>query len=232
VSRGPGILQRRVCEVLLAAEGQELPLRELRRRLGEPDRSNLRRAIRGLLKRGLVEEARSGMECSVKLASWGISWIHTPPEISRSVLAERRAWWKEARELEEAREEEKRRLEAEGPRWIGYRHHFVRRRRRGPTQTRILSALWEYAEPLNEGLPVSVVKAIVGGDRSNTRRAIRMLLLRGWLDESEDGDRIRISQSGARWFSIVPPMPEEPIDDAHARTVLRACRVAQPARKT
>jgi hypothetical protein len=60
VSRGLGSLQRGICESLAAAEGHELPLRELRRRLGEPDRSNLRRAIRGLLERSLVEESHSG----------------------------------------------------------------------------------------------------------------------------------------------------------------------------
>jgi len=60
VSRGLGSLQRGICESLAAAKGYELPLRELRRRLGEPDRSNLRRAIRGLLERSLVEESHSG----------------------------------------------------------------------------------------------------------------------------------------------------------------------------
>jgi uncharacterized membrane protein len=70
MSRGLGVLQRRVCEVLDAAEGNELALRELRRRLGEPDRSNLRRAIRGLLERGIVEELRVGGERRVRLASW------------------------------------------------------------------------------------------------------------------------------------------------------------------
>lgn len=60
MSRGLGSLQRGICESLAAAEGHELPLRELRRRLGEPDRSNLRRAIRGLLERSLVEESHSG----------------------------------------------------------------------------------------------------------------------------------------------------------------------------
>jgi hypothetical protein len=60
MSRGLGILQHRVCEALYAADGREPPLRELRRRLGDPHRSNLRRAIRGLLERGLVEEFESG----------------------------------------------------------------------------------------------------------------------------------------------------------------------------
>ena len=54
MSRGLGDLQRRVCEVLYAAGDGELPLRELRRRLGDPDHSKLRRAVRGLLKRGIL----------------------------------------------------------------------------------------------------------------------------------------------------------------------------------
>ncbi len=71
MSRGLGILQRRVCEALYAADGREPPLRELRRRLGDPDRSNLRRAIRGLLERGIVEEPASEGELRVKLTYWG-----------------------------------------------------------------------------------------------------------------------------------------------------------------
>ncbi len=54
MSRGLGDLQRCVCEVLYAAGDGELPLRELRRRLGDPDRFNLRRAVRGLLRRGIL----------------------------------------------------------------------------------------------------------------------------------------------------------------------------------
>jgi hypothetical protein len=55
-------LQRDAYEVVYAAENHELPVRDLRRQLGEPNRSNLRRAIRGLLKRGFMEESRSGDE--------------------------------------------------------------------------------------------------------------------------------------------------------------------------
>jgi DNA-binding MarR family transcriptional regulator len=62
VSRGLGKLQRDAYEVVYAAENHELPVRDLRRQLGEPNRSNLRRAIRGLLKRGFMEESRSGDE--------------------------------------------------------------------------------------------------------------------------------------------------------------------------
>ncbi|MDP9487109.1 MAG: hypothetical protein M3Q49_15210 [Actinomycetota bacterium] len=66
----------------------------------------------------------------------------------------------------------------------------------------------------------------MGGDRSNTRRAIRTLLSRGRLEESEDGKRIRLSPSAARVFSfgLFPPMPGEPVDDAHAKAVLRRHR--------
>lgn len=228
MSRGLGILQRRVCEVLYAVEGNELSLRELRCQLGEPDRSNLRRGIRGLLKRGLVEELRVGEQPRVKLSFWGVIFAHPLSRIPhRSRVSPRIKLRREIRMLEKAREEEQRRLEAEeakGPRWIGYEHRFVRRRLPGLAQTRILSALWEYADPLDAGLPVTAVKAIVGGNRSNTRRAIRTLLLRGQLDESEDGERIRLSYSAASWFSLFPPLPEEPIDDDHAREILRRHR--------
>jgi hypothetical protein len=70
VSRGLGGLQRRVCEVLYADGDGELPLRELRRRLRDPDRSNLRRTIRGLLERGMVEESEPGGEQRVALDVW------------------------------------------------------------------------------------------------------------------------------------------------------------------
>ena len=180
MSRGLGILQRRVCEVLYAADGHELPLRELRRQLRDPDRSNLRRGIRGLLNRGLVEESHSGAERSVKLTVCGVQRQRPLPKIPhRPRVSIQTRLREEMRALREAREEERRRLEAEGSRWIGYKHRFLRYRFPGPTQTRILSVLWEYADPLDEGLPVTAVKAIIGGNRSNTRRAIRTLLLRG-----------------------------------------------------
>jgi hypothetical protein len=52
MSRGLGALQRRVCEVLLDAGDGGLPPRELRRGVGDPDRSNLRRVVRGFLAHG------------------------------------------------------------------------------------------------------------------------------------------------------------------------------------
>jgi hypothetical protein len=235
MSRGLGSLQRSLCETLAVAEGHELTLREVRRRLREPDRSNLRRAIRGLLKRGLVRESRSKGERRLGLAFWGFVRMRIPSESSSrrrvSAGANMRA---ELRALREAREVERRRLEAEdakGPRWLGYEHRFVRNRRPGPAQERVLYVLWEYADPLDEGLPVSAAKAIVGGDRSNTRRTIRTLLLRGELDESEDGERIRLSYSTALKFAVLfLPFLEDPIDDQRARMIVREHRGGDTAR--
>jgi DNA-binding IclR family transcriptional regulator len=41
------------------------------------------------------------------------------------------------------------------------------------------------------------VRALVGADRSNFRRAVRTLQLRGLLEESEDGRRVRLTLTGA-----------------------------------
>ena len=236
MSRGLGILQRRVCEVLYAAAGHQLPLRELRRQLGEPDRSNLRRAIRGLLRRGLVEVPRSEGGRRVGLTSSGLLRMRPPPvrylqrppiHFVGPSLTER------LRAILEAGEEERRRQEAEeaaassavGPSRDGNEHSLGRRRAPGPTQNRVLCVLWKYADPVDEGLPVSTLKAIVGGDRSNTRRAIRTLLLRGELEESEDGERVRLSRSTAsRFSSQSPPTLKDPLDDERAAKILRAHR--------
>jgi hypothetical protein len=202
------MLQRRVCEALYTAEDQDLPLQELRRQLGEPDRSNLRRAIRRLLERDLVQETRSKGKCRLGLILWGYLFASSQLELRRPPVSLRTRWIRETRALKEAWEAEcrRRKAEAERPRWFCYEHRFVRNRLPGPTQKRMLYVLWEYPDPLNEGLPVTAVKAIVGEDRSNTRRAFRTLLLRGKLDESGDGERIRFSSSTASWFRVLPPI--------------------------
>lgn len=213
-----------------------MPLREVRHRLGQPDRSNLRRGIRGLLQRGLVEEFLLSEERRVKLTRRGVLMQHPFPKIPPPRVSVRTRMREELRAMREAREAERRRVEAEmakGPRWIGYERRSVRRRPPGPTQDRVLSVLWEYADPLDEGLPVTAVKAIVGGNRSNTRRAIRTLLLRGQIEETEDEERIRLSNSNALWFSwFLPPILKEPIDDKHARAILKRHRDVNPARRS
>jgi hypothetical protein len=220
-------LQRGVCDVLYAAEGNELPLRELRRRLGEPDRSNLRRAIRSLLEREVVEEYRLAGKRHVELTFWGSVYVSNLRAIRRrrrrvslsTELAEAMSAKREAREAE------RRVREAEDAKWIreaGSERRFVRRRVAGPTQRRVLYVLWKYSDPLEEGLPVGAVKAIVGGDRSNTRRAIKTLLLWGQLEESKDGERLRLSPSAVSFFAMLPPLPLESIDDERAIEILLA----------
>jgi hypothetical protein len=181
VSRGLGTLQHRVCEALADAEGQELPLRGLRRRLGDPDRSNLRRAIRGLLERNIVEETGSAGEPRVALAFWG----HV------SAGAGAAAVLRPGDTVRVGRGQS-----AGGTYWFGYERLPVRDRPLGGTQLPVLAALCENADPPEEGLPVTEVKAIVGGDPANARRAIRSLLERGLLEESADRRRLRLSPRG------------------------------------
>jgi hypothetical protein len=228
-------LQRRVCEVLDGAEGNEVALRELRRRLGEPDRSNLRRAIRGLLEREIVEESRVGGERRVGLTSWDDVVPKPSPESSRPRARRQSRTGGSKRELEEALEEARRVLRvepAEGTGGLRSRRRLVRKREVGETQGRILGALWNYSDPLERGLPVSAVKALVGGDRSNRRRAIRTLLLNGSLAEIEGGERIRLSSRLVSYYWFVGPrgVPSAPVDDEHAEEILRAHGGVEPTR--
>jgi hypothetical protein len=228
-------LQRRVCEVLDGAEGNEVALRELRRRLGEPDRSNLRRAIRGLLEREIVEESRVGDERRVGLTSWDHVVPKPSPESIRPRARRQTRTGGSKRELEEALGEARRVLSAETAERTGglrSRRRLVRKREVGETQGRILGALWNYSDPLERGLPVSAVKALVGGDRSNTRRAIRTLLLNGSLAEIEGGERIRLSSRLVAFYWFVGPrgVPSAPVDDESAEEILRAHGGVEPTR--
>ena len=182
MSRGLGTLQHRVCEALADAEGQELPLRGLRRRLGDPDRSNLRRAIRGLLEREIVEETGPAGEPRVALTYSGHVFAGGKTCAALRPGETARVWRGES---------------AGGVHWFGYERLPVRDRPPGETQRMVLAALRENASPPEEGLPVAEVKTIVGGDPANTRRAIRSLLGRGLLEESADGRRVRLSPQGA-----------------------------------
>ena len=190
MSRGPGSLQRRICVVLCDSAEGELPLRELRRRLGEPDRSNLRRAIRGLLEREIVEESRPGGEPRVGLTVW--SYIGMSSRLSSP--GSRQAFITGSRQAGR-RGPQAGRGEGSGRSRQG--RHPVRDSPLGETQQQILGALHTHGDVLPGGLPVTLVKSLVGADRSNLRRAVRTLLRRGLLEESEDGGRIRLSPSGA-----------------------------------
>ncbi len=218
MSRGLGGLQRRVCEVLYDADDHEPPLRELRRRLGDPDRSNLRRAIRGLLERGIVEEFESEGKLRVKLTCWGYVAAAVGPDDHLAPGSEVRF------ERDEP---------VGGIRWFAYGHRFVRTRSLGRKQRRILGVLRERPDPLDEGLPVAVVAARVGGDRANTRRAIRQLLLYSMLEESEDGGRIRLSSLAVASLPVLlGPTPEEFADERPAGEISRKHRDAGSTRPT
>jgi hypothetical protein len=201
VSRGLGGLQRRVCEVLYADGDGELPLRELRRRLRDPDRSNLRRAIRGLLERGMVEESEPGGEQRVALDVWTyIAMGDRPAFLAVRPDPTQRGAGRPDGAAQDAPESVRRRPlpgRPGGPGWFRYEHSFARDRPLGETQRAILGALHRYAKPPQDGLPVTFVKMFVGADRSNLRRATKRLLLRGLLEESEGGERVRLSPSGA-----------------------------------
>lgn len=54
MSRGLGELQRKTYQTLNASSGREMPMQDLRREVGVKDRSNFRRCIAGLERRGLV----------------------------------------------------------------------------------------------------------------------------------------------------------------------------------
>ena len=112
------------------------------------------------------------------------------------------------------------------------RRRLVRKREVGETQGRILGALWNYSDPLERGLPVSAVKAMVGGDRSNARRAIRTLLLNGSLAEIEGGERIRLSSRLVAYHWFVDPrlVPSAPVDDERAEEILQAHGGTEPTR--
>ncbi len=234
MGRGLGATQRRVLAILKGASADEgLPVVELKSRVGG-DRSNTRRAVLALASRGLIEETTVGGERRVRRTFRGILASSPPPEPEEdppdALKALKAKWAEEARERAAKKElaREKARLEAlEAPVWYGYTPRVVRRRHPGPTQHTILAILWGFADPLDSGLPIPAVKAVVrdslGTDRSNTRRAIRsLLMLKGEIEVSEDSERIRLAERTAFWFCAFPPIPPNPIDEERTRAILRA----------
>ena len=204
MSRGLGALQRNILDTLDGAEGRELPVRELRRRLQGFNRSNTRRAVRGLLCRGLLEEIGEGVGSRLSVTFSGAlvaSYVLSRPPYKRTekqpdCLKELRrkydelwAWVVECRREARRLRQEKRAL---FPVWVGYPYRPARSP--GHTQRKYIRVLWEHADPLDAGLAVPALKRVVGGDRSNARRAIRGLLQYGYLDQTPDGERLRISE--------------------------------------
>ena len=213
MSRGLGPLQRDTLAVLYAPEDRELPVRELHRRLGDPDRSNTRRAVRGLLRRELVQEVEAGEGSRLSITFYGQvvadallhppdEWYDEQPDFLKELRRqhdELRRWVVECRHEERHLREEKR---AMFPVWMGYDYRPVRSP--GPTQRKVIRLLWEHSDPLDAGLPVKVVKRVGGGDKSNVRRAIRGLLRFGYLDQTPDGERLRVSAGLLKDYAGMP----------------------------
>lgn len=96
----------------------------------------------------------------------------------------------------------------------------------GKMQCRLLDVLKE--APADEGLSVVESKSRVGGERSNVRRAVLTLALRGLVEELTVGGerRVRLTFWGA--LAAMPPLePEDPLADLKARRV----RWAEEARE-
>ncbi len=192
---------------LLKAPDCELRTRELRLALGGTDRSNLRRSIRGLSKRGLVEDL-AGVHPRVKLTTVGVlasRFLEDPPESRKAKVGDGE------RRLREAIEERRRWVEEDKARWI--RREVVRPKRNrvpGEVQMKVLAILG-CVDPIEEGLCVRALKALVGADRANTRRAIRVLLDRGEIQESRDGRRLRANIWRVwGWWRTAPSLVELP----------------------
>lgn len=196
--RGPGYLQRRIVGLLVEADGHALAVADLRRGLGDPDRSNLRRSVRALIRRGSVEEVEVEGRRAVELTEWGLlaATLDGPQEEPDPLAEVRELWREENRLLDERR---KRRAEREAL-WAPPRNDFERWSYPGPVQQGVIAALREHAEPPEEGLPKVEVKRIVGGDAANTRRAIRSLLTRGVIQQTHDGEHLRLPPGSLWWM--------------------------------
>lgn len=224
MSRGLGRIQRVILEALDADESREMHIREVRHRLGDIDRSNVRRGIRGLVGRGLVEETEDRrIRLTRKGAFVAYSFFSEEPSDPREELRWINAEWDEfARALREAQEEEARRYEEQEAMWEKPEHRYKRWRFPSKNQLRIIAVLVCYAADPQKGLPASALRRIVGiGDKSNARRAERALLQRGTIQRSKDGKRLRIAPSvDSLLWSLAPSVVDPPLDDGRAQALL------------
>lgn len=228
MSRGLGGLQRRILFVLEGA-GEGLLPSEIRRELGSPDRSNTRRAVRGLIARGLVEEDHGRLT----LTFWGgvrAGFLKEPYYEVPDPLEEEREWRRgldAAMAVVRAKNEERRRVHREiEDLWDQFVYPFERRSSWGSNQLRVIAVLVRYAEDPQLGLPKGAVWRIVQGpcERANMLRAVRTLTRRGVLQQSKDGKRLRIAhwQAASLLWYYIPDVVEPPLDDAKALAILES----------
>lgn len=246
MSRGHGTHQRRVVALLSASEEvieKGLPLRALRPALGR-DRSNARRVLLSLIRRGDVEEvacAETG-ERHLRLtfpASLPILWRLRHPGDEDPLEEEEREWRREVETVLAALREKHREEHREGRRVHCEREAMweepgrpQRRRPPGPNQLRVIAVLVRYAEDPRLGLPRSAVARIARGPagegdrlrKANTLRAVRSLVRCGTLQQSKDGERLRLSERLMPWlWEGAPDVVEPPLDDEQAEAVLKGC---------
>jgi hypothetical protein len=77
----------------------------------------------------------------------------------------------------------------------------------GPVQRRVLGVLLEYEGWAAER---TGLKRLVGGDRSNLRRAIRTLVRRKFIYEWSEGGQLYYELSILGWISAVPLASDDP----------------------
>jgi len=192
VSRGLGPVQLKILDVL----GENLPegaliVGELNAALGG-DRSNTRRAVRGLLRRDLVEEVEDAEgHKPIRLTNFGVLFSMPPPAISTKSPTYRSKEW-ERRHPTVGRRPDR----APAKQNLSGSSSPPRVRAPGSIERLILGVLWEHPGSRRAGMPVRELKVLIVDDRSNIRRAIRNLLRRGWIEESDDGRHLRLTYRG------------------------------------
>lgn len=220
MSRGLGIKQREIMAALGETESGLFPF-EIRERIGSRDRPSTRKSIRSLEGRGLVELENDGR---IHLTFWGKLWLafQNLPDEPDPV----KEWRRERRErvaaLRSEIEEGHRRYLEEEARWEQPEPTYERRRWPGPNQLRVIAVLVRYAQDPQRGLPRVGVRRIAGGEKANILRAMRTLIKRGTLQESKDGERLRLRPSfdSFLWDIIAPDLIDPPLNDKRAEVVL------------
>jgi hypothetical protein len=220
-------LQQRILFVLEGA-GEGLFPYEIRRELGasSSDRSNVRRAIRGLIDRGLVDEDHGRLVLTLGGSLRAHSLLEGPcdddvPDALEEGR-ERRRDVEAAMAVLRAENEERRQVHREMEAlWDKSGCSFERRRFPGPNQLRIIAVVVRYAENPQLGLPKGAVWRIAGGKKANMLRAIRTLIRQGRLEQTKDGKRLRLAGWAMSWvWEYTQDVVEPPLDDANALVIL------------
>ena len=225
MSRGLGKRQREIVLTLAGGDMSGLPPSRIREMIGRHDRPNVRKSIRRLEERGIVERDGGLAKLTLwgALVAGGLRWragrdARLEEESNREKeLAEEFRAAVDA-ELEDIRG---RRKAEEG--WEKPPPRYERRRSPSKNQRRLLAVLARYAADPQRGLPARAVREISDiPDKGNTTRAVRALTERAILQRSKDGNRLRIAawRDPLLWRFASPTYIEPPLDDERAKQVL------------